>query len=1124
MPEHATAEAVRTDDARRRQARRPAGAAPIPGARPLLRLTPAPAPTARGGGQPLPASVAAPISASLSVDVSGVRVHGDARSEEAAAMLSARAFTIGNDVFLGRGERRTDLPLMAHEVAHVVQQRGGGPRAQAFGGGAGRHEREAHAAAAAVVHGASFSVQEKTAPRVQRLGLSDALNYFADKARLIPGFSMFTVVLGINPINMARVERTPANILRAAIELIPGGALITQALDNYGIVDRVGAWVDQQLRTLAMTGTAIKNAIDRFLDSLSWTDIFDLGGVWERAKRIFSEPIGQIIDFLAGLVTGILRFIREAILRPLAALAEGTRGYDLLKAVLGQDPVTGEPVPRTAETLIGGFMKLIGQDEIWENIKKANAIPRAWAWFQGTLEGLLAFVRSIPPTFIAALQQLELADLVLLPRAFAKLGRVFGGFIVEFLGWAGRQVLSLLQIIFEVVAPGVMPYIQKAMGAFRTIIQDPIRFIGNLVRAGIQGFKQFASNFLSHLRNSLIQWLTGTLSGANIYIPQAFEIREIIKFVLSVLGLTWQNIRAKLVKAIGETAVTVLETAFDIVVTLVREGPAAAWEKIKEQLSNLKEMVMGEVMNFVRDRIVQAAITRLVTSLNPAGAFIQAIIAIYNTVMFVVERLRQIAQVVAAFIDSIAAIAAGNIGSAANKVEQTMGGLLTLVISFLARLVGLGRVSDAVKNVVNRIRAPIDRALDAVVAWVVATARRLGRLVAAGAQRVVGRITQWWTTRRRFSGADGQSHTFSFRGQGRNAQLLIESDPVPFQTFIQSVPASNPARAEALKIARQIDDLRNKANPADGTLAQPDLDKLQALWDQFSAQLALCFTGSAASAPQYGPPGSPSGWGTGMVILRLAKGLSGSAPSVSNPLFEDLNTRKSGTESAPSSASYYILGHLLNNRLGGPGNIWGNITPLSRSGNAQHDQKVESKLRDPVVAGRQFRYEVQVRYGRGVSGLLGQLPAGSADPVVQAKRKVIVAEQQVASSLLVRAQELQVPGRPAPSLNLTAEVANAVEQGSLAVYAVGQAPRRLTSIGLNDSIRNKALPEHKEALMHLPGIGPTRVNELIAEGPYSSWAAVSTKVNGVTEATVAGWRAGLAGGVQVTLTGTTAWA
>ena len=687
-------------------------------------------PVAPGPGEPLRPSVAARVGSGLGVDVSGVRVHSDSAAASAAASLDARAFTLGNRVFLGSGERPTDLPLMAHEVAHVVQQQGAPALQRWSRGGADLHEREAQRAAAAVVRGERFQVRERTPPRVQRLGISDALDYFADKANLIPGFRMFTIILGVNPINMSRVERSAANILRAVIEFIPGGGLITQALDGYGIFDRVGTWIEEQIRTLGMTGSVFREAINRFLDSLSWSDIFHLGDVWERAKRIFTEPIRRIVDFLGGLVSGIVRFIKDAILRPLARLAEGTRGYDLLKAVLGEDPITGEPVPRTAETLIGGFMKLIGQEEVWENIKRANAIARAWAWFQGALAGLLGFVRAIPGMFISALQSLELADIVLLPRAFMKVGRVFLGFLGEFLSWAGRQVLSLLQIIFEVLAPAVMPYLRKAMGAFRTIIENPIRFIGHLVRAGIQGFRQFADNFLNHLRRSLIEWLTGTLSGAGIYIPQAFELREIVKFVLSVLGLTWQNIRSKLVRVIGEPAVTALETVFDIVVTLVREGPAAAWEKIREQLTNLREMVMEQIMTFVRERIVQAAITRLVTSLNPAGAFIQAIIAIYNTVMFFVERLRQIAQVAMSFIDSIAAIASGAIGQAANRVEQTMAGLLTLVISFLARLVGLGRVSDAVVNIVNRIRAPIDRALDFVVNWIVNAARAIGRLVA----------------------------------------------------------------------------------------------------------------------------------------------------------------------------------------------------------------------------------------------------------------------------------------------------------------------------------------------------------------------------------------------------------
>ena len=237
---------------------------------------------------------------------------------------------------------------------------------------------------------------------VQRLGISDALDWIADKANYIPGFRLLTIVLGINPINMAPVERSAANILRALLELIPvTGALIAQALDSYGIFAKVGAWMETRIRGLGLVGSAFKGALTKFLDSLSWKDIFDLGGVWDRAKAIFLGPIDSLINLGKAVVGDIIAFVREAILLPLAKLAEGTRGYDLLKAVLGKDPVTGEVVPRTPEILIGGFMKLIGQEEVWENIKKSNAIPRAWAWFQAALAGLIGFVTQIPALFMA---------------------------------------------------------------------------------------------------------------------------------------------------------------------------------------------------------------------------------------------------------------------------------------------------------------------------------------------------------------------------------------------------------------------------------------------------------------------------------------------------------------------------------------------------------------------------------------------------------------------------------------------------------------------------------------------------------------------------------------------------
>jgi hypothetical protein len=765
--------------------------------------------SAMAGGTPLPEPLRRFMEPRFRANFGPVRIHTDEKAAGLAARLAARAFTFGKHIFFGRGQFRPNdragMELIAHELTHTIQQR------------------------EVVQRQEEVNVAERAPAQVQRLGISDALDFFADAANAIPGYRMFTIILGVNPINMSRVERSAANILRAIVEFIPGGNLITRALDTYNVFERVGAWVEGEIARLGLTGAAIRRSVNEFLNSLGWSDIFDLGGVWNRAKRIFTDPIGRLIDLARSLVTGVLRFLREAVLRPLAALAEGTRGYDLLKAVLGQDPITGEAVPRNADTLIGGFMKLIGQEEVWNNLKKANAIARAWAWFQGALSGVLAFVRTVPGLIVSTLQSITLQDFLPITSLFGKLGRAFAGFVGSFISWAGGQVMSLLQIIFEVVAPGAMPYIRKAAGAFVQIIRNPIGFIGNLVRAGIQGFRQFAGNFLNHLRASLISWLTGTMSGAAIYIPRAFTLPEIIKFVLSVLGLTWQNIRAKLVRVVGEGPVRAMEAGFDIVRTLVTQGPAAAWDKIREGVSNLREMVMEQVMSFVRTRVVQAAITRLVTSLNPAGAFIQAIIAIYNTVMFFIERLRQIAQVAMSFIDSISAIASGAVGAAASRVERTMAGLLTLVISFLARIAGLGRVSDAVINIVNRVRQPIDRALDRVIAWIVAQARRLGRFIAqagvpqdpatrlrlaaraavAAARALRGRVTVGLLTpalggiKVRYGLTDIRPYE---RGGKWRARIIInpetDEELVPSATATPAAPAAGTAAVAALPVAK----------------------------------------------------------------------------------------------------------------------------------------------------------------------------------------------------------------------------------------------------------------------------------------------------------------------------------
>ena len=83
----------------------------------------------QGSGQPLPGPARSFFEPRIGADFSNVRVHSDTRAASLAQSIDARAFTLGNNVVFGAGEYSPGTPsgkkILAHELAHVVQQNGG---------------------------------------------------------------------------------------------------------------------------------------------------------------------------------------------------------------------------------------------------------------------------------------------------------------------------------------------------------------------------------------------------------------------------------------------------------------------------------------------------------------------------------------------------------------------------------------------------------------------------------------------------------------------------------------------------------------------------------------------------------------------------------------------------------------------------------------------------------------------------------------------------------------------------------------------------------------------------------------------------------------------------------------
>jgi hypothetical protein len=110
-------------------------------------------------GAPLDAAVRARYEPVLGWSLSDIRIHTGVRASASAERLNAEAYTVGRDIVFNSGNYKPHSPagqrLLAHELAHTVQQRGRTRSAPLVGVSqpGDRAEREAESAAAALLVG-----------------------------------------------------------------------------------------------------------------------------------------------------------------------------------------------------------------------------------------------------------------------------------------------------------------------------------------------------------------------------------------------------------------------------------------------------------------------------------------------------------------------------------------------------------------------------------------------------------------------------------------------------------------------------------------------------------------------------------------------------------------------------------------------------------------------------------------------------------------------------------------------------------------------------------------------------------------------------------------------------------
>jgi hypothetical protein len=257
--------------------------------------------------------------------------------------------------------------------------------------------------------------------------------------------------------------------------------------------------------------------------------------------------------------------------------------------------------------------------------------------------------------------------------------------------------------------------LSRAANAIGGIIAHPIAFLENLVNAVKAGLSKFVNNIGEHLKKGLLDWLLGALSSAGIELPENFDLKGILNLALSIMGLTWASIRGRLVAKVGEPVMAKMEQTVDVFKIIATDGLGGLWNWIVDRVGDFKEMVMGEIREFISEKVIKAGIEWLIGILNPAAAFIKACEAIYNIVMFFVEKGKEIIEFVNSILDSVESILSGGVGAVADLIEGTLAKTIPLIINFLADLLGLGGISEKIKEIIGKIQAPVNKAIDAVI-------------------------------------------------------------------------------------------------------------------------------------------------------------------------------------------------------------------------------------------------------------------------------------------------------------------------------------------------------------------------------------------------------------------------
>ncbi|MDH3469536.1 MAG: hypothetical protein OES26_27235, partial [Gammaproteobacteria bacterium] len=353
-------------------------------------------------------------------------------------------------------------------------------------------------------------------------------------------------------------------------------------------------------------------------------------------------------------------------------------------------------------------------------------------------------------------------------------------------------------------------------------------------------------------------------------------------------------------------------------------------------------------------------------------------------------------EIVNSFVEGVAGIARGSVEIAANFLEGALGRGVPVAIGFLANQVGLSGIGRRIGEMIERVRALVDRALD----WLIDKAVRLGtsflRSLGVGSgeeESEEGGVEAGhdWRDEEGVFHEEGHQHKVTFNGSNI---LVASEDPIRLEDLKnEREQRSGPLNDEQLASFNAAVGLKPELETLTDEFSQAQMnndaaqmsekerlirEKLQTMANHL--QDADLFLGRAPLDPThvtFAPVSGKAGTVTAEPLTRVPGNTQGEAQSGGGPDLQgweyvhNVNSMSYilDSQGKPMTTSTgrlrlskpYKKVHVLSHHLHGPLRYW-NLTPGEQVMNSAFLSAFEQTLKDETSADKTYSLSVTLNY------------------------------------------------------------------------------------------------------------------------------------------------------------------